>query len=63
MKLVYRAGAQKAPTDIFVPKRHYPSGYRVDVTGGRVVSDPNAPHLLVRARPGTTVTVTLTPTG
>ncbi|MDL9935776.1 cellulase family glycosylhydrolase [Gordonia sp. ABSL1-1] len=37
-----------APTDIFVPvARHYPAGYRVTVTGGTVVSAPNAEHLLV----------------
>src|SRR4051794_3988678 len=57
MKLVYRAGAQKAPTDIFVPRRHYPNGSRVAVTGGRVISKANATHLLVKAQPNTTVTV------
>jgi endoglycosylceramidase len=29
--------------------------------GGRIVSAPNAPHLLVRARPGSTVTITVQP--
>jgi len=61
MTLVYRAGAQKAPTDVFVPQRQYPTGYRVVVSGGRVISKPNATHLLVIARPNTTVTVTVTP--
>ena len=61
MRLVYRAGRQKAPTDVFVPQRHYPHGYRATVTGGHVVSQPNAVHLLVTAPPGTTVTVRLSP--
>ena len=61
MKLVYRAGVHKAPTDIFVPQRHYPHGYRVVVTGARVISEPNAPHLLVTATPNTTVTITIEP--
>ena len=63
MQLTYRAGNQKAPTDIFVPSRHYPHGYRVMVTGGRVISKPGATHLLITARPGTTVTVKLQPAG
>jgi endoglycosylceramidase len=61
MQLTYRAGSKKAPTEIFVPQRHYPRGYRVVVTGGRVVSKPNAPHLLVVAKSGSTVSVAVQP--
>jgi endoglycosylceramidase len=61
MQLAYRAGSQHAPTDVFVPARQYPRGYRVAVTGGRVASGPNATHLLVTAKPGSTVTVRLDP--
>jgi endoglycosylceramidase len=61
MQLAYRAGAQQAPTDVFVPQRHYPHGYRAVVTGGRVVSAPGATHLLVTAKPGATVTVRVQP--
>jgi len=61
MTLVYRAGTQQTPTDIFVPQRHYPRGYRVTAAGAHVLSKPNARHLLVKAQPNTTVTVTLTP--
>ena len=61
MRLTYTAGGQKAPTDVFVPQRHYPHGYRAIVTGGRVLSTPDATHLLVTAKPGTTVTVIVRP--
>jgi endoglycosylceramidase len=37
-------------TDIFVAKLHYPDGYRAKVKGARVVSKPNARHLLLRGR-------------
>ncbi len=36
-------------TDVFVPTRHYPTGYDAVVTGGRVVSPAQARHLLVAA--------------
>ncbi|WP_345764947.1 glycoside hydrolase family 5 protein [Diaminobutyricibacter sp. McL0608] len=32
-----------AATVIFVPRRVYPTGYRVEVEGARVISDPTAP--------------------
>ena len=37
-------------TDVFVPRLHYPEGYRVRVKGAQVVSRPNARHLLLRGR-------------
>jgi len=47
------------PTEIFVSPLHYPDGYDVQVSGGVVTG--RAPHnrLLLRAAPGTTVTVTI----
>jgi len=38
------------PTEVFVPKRHYPKGYSVEAKGARVVSKPNAQLLLLRAK-------------
>lgn len=37
-------------TDIFVPKLHFPDGYRVKAKGARVVSKPSARHLRLRGR-------------
>ena len=52
----------RAPTEIFVPARKYPHGYKARVTGGRVVSKPGAMWLAVLAgHPSGTVTVTLAP--
>jgi endoglycosylceramidase len=67
--LAYRAsavpGAHLAagvPTQVFVPHRKYPQGYRVNVTGASVVSEPGWPWLELKAvRPGATVHVTITP--
>ena len=42
------------PTEIFVPARHYPSGYDVKADGAHVVSRPNAPVLQLVADPGAT---------
>lgn len=51
------AGAQ---TEISVPATEYPDGYQVVVTGGHVVSQPNAPILIIAADSGaTTVNVTV----
>jgi endoglycosylceramidase len=61
LQLTYTAGKQKAPTDVFVPQRHYPHGYRAVVTNGQVVSAQNAAHLLVTAKPGNTVTIRVQP--
>ncbi len=51
-----------AQTNISVPAIEYPSGYHVTVTGGQVVSAPNAPVLTVVANAGAdTVDVVVTP--
>lgn len=50
-------------TAISVPAVEYPSGYTVSVTGGQVVSAPDAPQLVVAADDGaTTVGVVVTAT-
>ncbi len=52
----------RVPTEIFIPARHYPRGYRLAVEGpARVVSAPNAPLLLLRSTGAGVVTVTLSP--
>ena len=38
------------PTEVFVPKRHYPNGYVAEVTGARIASKPDATVLLLRAK-------------
>ncbi|WP_067975443.1 cellulase family glycosylhydrolase [Mycolicibacter icosiumassiliensis] len=54
----FAAGAQ---TTISVPTINYPNGYDVVVTGGHVVSAPDAPVLIIASDNGaTTVTVTVT---
>ncbi|CAN5617840.1 cellulase family glycosylhydrolase [soil metagenome] len=40
---------EEACTEVFVPRRHYPHGYRVEVVGGEVVSDAGAGTLALRA--------------
>jgi endoglycosylceramidase len=45
----FPAGAQ---TDISVPTIEYPSGYQVSVTGGQVVSAPDAPVLVIASNAG-----------
>ncbi len=40
-------------TEVFVPRLHYPEGYRVEVDGARVESRRDAKHLLLRTRRGT----------
>ena len=55
----FLAGSQ---TVISTPAIEYPSGYNVAVSGGTVVSAPNAASLVVASAPGaTTVTVTVSP--
>lgn len=50
-------------TTISVPAIAYPNGYQVTVTGGHVVSAPNAPVLVIASDPGaTTVNVVTAPT-
>ena len=49
-------------TDVFVPTRHYPSGYDAVVTGGHVVSSAaQARHLLVAANGAAEVHVVVRP--
>ncbi|ORV39598.1 hypothetical protein AWC02_19660 [Mycolicibacter engbaekii] len=55
---VFAAGAQ---SNIAVPAVIYPNGYDVTVTGGQVVSAPNASVLVIASDPGaTTISVTVT---
>ncbi|KLO28842.1 endoglycoceramidase, partial [Mycolicibacter heraklionensis] len=54
----FAAGAE---TNISVPPVQYPNGYQVVVTGGHVISAPNAPVLVIASDAGaTTVNVTVT---
>lgn len=56
--------ATGSQTTLSVPRAHYPNGYHVTVEGGRVVSAPNAPKLVIASdNATTTVTVTITPIG
>ena len=49
-------------TEVFMPARQYPKGYKVVITGGTQASAADAPVLLVRALNGATaVKVTATP--
>jgi endoglycosylceramidase len=55
----FAGGAQ---TEISTPAIEYPNGYQVSVTGGHVVSDPNAPLLVIASDSGAkTVDVTVSP--
>lgn len=55
----FTAGTQ---TVISVPTIEYPNGYHVEVTGGTVVSDPNAPVLFIESHGGaSTVNVVVRP--
>jgi endoglycosylceramidase len=57
----FPAGSQ---TSISVPSVEFPDGYQVSVTGGEVVSTPNASELVIASNAGaSTVTVTVSPTG
>ena len=54
----FPAGSQ---TTISVPTVEFPNGYDVSVTGGQVVSGPDAPELVIASDNGaSTVTVTVT---
>lgn len=56
--------APGAETVVSVPALQYPDGYVASVTGGQVVSAPDAPLLRVRALPGDgPLTVTVAPPG
>lgn len=53
-----------APTLVFAAPRQYPDGYRLELSGGRVVSADGAAVLSVEALPGAgTVTLSLRPAG
>lgn len=54
--------ARDAETEVFVPRRHYPRGYSIEVSGAKVVSRPGAPlvHLVNRGRAGR-VSLRITP--
>jgi endoglycosylceramidase len=57
----FPAGSQ---TTISVPTVEFPNGYDVSVTGGQVVSGPDAPELVIASDNGAnTVTVTVTAAG
>jgi endoglycosylceramidase len=56
LTLTYDAKPAAGLTEVWVPQRQYPHGYRVSVTGASVVSKPGAQLLLLRAgRPGPVV--------
>jgi len=68
MTLTYRAKAvpgaslaRGAMTQIFVPARTYPHGYRVHAIGARVISAPTSPWVELVATPGASVRLTITP--
>jgi endoglycosylceramidase len=49
-------------TTISVPSVEFPNGYQVSVTGGEVVSAPNAPELVIASDAGAnTVNVVVSP--
>jgi endoglycosylceramidase len=50
-------------TTISVPSVEFPDGYQVSVTGGEVVSAPNAAELVIASNGASTVTVTVSPAG
>lgn len=60
--LHYSAAGAAAPTVIFVPPRHYPRGYAVQLSDGRVVSAAGAARLeIVNDAPAALVTLELRP--
>jgi endoglycosylceramidase len=56
----FPAGSQ---TTISVPSVEFPDGYQVSVTGGEVMSAPNAAELVVASSGASTVTVTVSAAG
>jgi endoglycosylceramidase len=54
----FPAGSQ---TTISVPSVEFPNGYTVSVTGGEVMSAPNAADLVIASNGASTVTVTVSP--
>jgi endoglycosylceramidase len=55
----YTASGSGEPTSLSIPPRHYPDGYDVAVSGGTVVSEPDAAHLVIEAPTGSDVEVTV----
>lgn len=56
----YTPRAATADSDLYVPVLQYPQGYVATVTGAKILSAANAPHLLLQNLPGTVeVTVQL----
>jgi endoglycosylceramidase len=53
-ELVYSTGAFEAgaESEVFLPPRHFPSGYRVEVGGAAVASDQGDPVLRLRSTAG-----------
>lgn len=47
----YKPRTAGAPTEIHMPALHYPKGYRVTVSGGRVISAANARTLVIENLP------------
>ena len=49
-KVSGRGSFRRGVTDVFVPKLHYPDGYRVALKGAKAVSKPGRRHLLRATR-------------
>ncbi len=52
---------RRRPTEIFLPKIQYPDGYDVEVSGAKVVSEPDVRVLKLERRGKKDVTVAVTP--
>jgi endoglycosylceramidase len=48
----YTPRCAAGPTEIYVPKLHYPDGYALELTGARAASKPGAALLTLRHEPG-----------
>jgi endoglycosylceramidase len=53
--------AAPGTTEVFLPRRHYPRGYTVKVSGARVVSKPGAELLLLRSTTSGQASLVVTP--
>jgi len=62
LRFSYAPRPAGGPTEVFVPARHYPTGYRVSLQGAHQVSAPGAARLELAADPGAArVDVTVSP--
>jgi len=53
---------RRSKTTVYVPRRHYPDGYRVRAAGAKVTSKPGARYLVLERKKGAPhVTLTVTP--